>query len=471
MRKSVLAAALESVDPVQAMPREGFIEQVDNLRDASNEFSPGQLIEEEQQLSNDVANIDTLAEHAKQIEPDNQVAMESLLIGLNGITSRYGMVTQGASMESGVGQRDAVLAHIAQVKASLEGALTVSQESWAVRDLWDSIGAIERNASELDSAVRQLDSRKQWFSEHGIVINSLGQLKFLTLNEQMTKNFTKDIGDTLNHADNLLSCGEVATDTTSKIRDAVKQAVVTDDEDALALLKKVVALKNPSMQAKQKLDGAYLLGNTRAEVKITPVKNRNGLDVGDWENVGVYYRTDMGRLKHDVNVTKLAKIPMWLASFYSGANTTALVGGAVGAGAAVTGAAAIAVGVTLGFAMTTALKDTKAGKQMKHNIKFEEVKGALDKAVQLARKSASARRAMPSKFERMTTMRDEVKAMLTEHGKGLGPQGREAIDAIRTMYSSAEKLAWALNTEGFGLMREVVTNCDVIARKMITASK
>jgi len=471
MRKSVLTAALESVDPAQAMSREGFIDQVENLRDASNEFGPGQLIEEEQQLNNDVAHIDTLAEHVKQIEPDNQVAMESLLIGLNGITSRYGMIAQGASMESGAGQQEAVLAHIAQVKASLEGALTVSQESWAVRDLWDSIGAIERNASDLDSAVRQLDGRKQWFSEHGIVINSLGQLKFLTVNEQMTKNFTKDIGDTLNHADALLSCGEVAGDTTNKIRDAVKGAIVTDDEDALALLKKVVALKNPSMQAKQKLDGAYLLGNYRAEVKITPVKNRNGLDVGDWENVGVYYRNDMGRLKHDANVTKLAKIPMWLVGFYTGANATTVVGTAVGAGVVATGAAALAAGVTLGFAVTTGMKDAKAGKQMKHNIKFEEVKGALDKAVQLARKSASARRAMPSKFERMTTMRDEVKAMLAEHSKGLGPQGREAMDAVRTMYSSAEKMAWALNTEGFGLMREVVTNCDLIARKMITASK
>lgn len=471
MKNSVLTAALESVDPAVAMPREGFIEQVENLRDASSEFTPGQLVEEEQQLGNDVANIDTLAEHVQNVDPENVVAMESIMVGLNAITGRYGMQPLTTSMESGADARQALLNHISAVKVSLEGALTVSQESWAVRDLWDSIGAVERNATELESAVRQLDGRKQWFSEHGIVINSLGQLKFLTVNEQMTKNFTKDIGDTLGHVDDLLNAGQVASDTTTKIRDAVKGAVITDDEDALALLKKVVALKNPSMLAKQKLDGAFLLGNFHSEFKLTPVKNKNGLSIGDWENIGVYVRTDMGRLKHGANVTKLAKVPMWLAGFWSGANSTAIAGKLVGISAGATAAGALAAGITIGFMTTAALKDAKAGKQMKHNIKFEEVKGALDKAVQLSRKASQTRRGMPNAFERMTTMRDEVKKLIDDHAATLGPEGKSAMQAIRTMYGSAEKLTWSLNTEGFVLMRDVVTNCDMIARKMITASK
>lgn len=471
MKNSVLTAALESVDPAQVIPREEFVEQVDALRDTSNSFTPAQLVEEEQQLNEDVANIDTLAEHVQKVEPDNVVAMESIMVGLNAITGRYGMAPLAASMESGSDSRQALANHISAVKVSLEGALTVSQESWSVRDLWDSIGAVERNATELESAVRQLDGRKQWFSEHGIVINSLNQLKFLTVNEQMTKNFTKDIGDTLGHVDDLLAAGETASDTTAKIRDLVKSARLASDDDALDLLKKVVALKNPSMQAKQKLDGAFLLGNYHSEFKITPIKNREGLSIGDWENVGTYVRTDMGRLKHGVNVTKFAKLPMWLVGFYTGAHATSTVAGVVGASAAVASAGALAAGVTLGFMVTTGLKDQKAGKQMKHNIKFEEVKGALDKAVQLARKASQNRRAMPGKFERMTTMRDEVKTLIGEHASTLGAEGKAAMNAIRTMYSSAEKLAWSLNTEGFVLMREVVTNCDMIARKMITASK
>lgn len=471
MRNPALIASLESVDATQVMPRDTFINQVENLRDESNSFTPAQLVDEEQQLDNDLANIDTLAEHVEKIEPDNQVAMESIMVGLNAITGRYGMAAVGVSMESGADQRQHVLNHVASVRASLESALTVSQESWSVRDLWDSIGAIERNATELESAVKQLDGRKQWFSEHGIVIDSLGQLKFLTVNEQMTKNFTKDIGDTLGHADDLLSAGETATDTTAKIRDLVKSARLAGDDDALDLLKKVVALKNPSMPAKQKLDGAFLLGNFHAEFKLTPLKNKNGLAIGDWENIGVYVRADMGRLQHGVNVTKFAKIPMWLAGFYSGATLAGTAAKVVGASSVAAGAGVLAAGITVGFMVTTALKDGKAGKQMKHNIKFEEVKGALDKAVQLSRKAAQTRRGMPSAFERMTTMRDEVKQLIDEQAATLGPEGKSAMQAIRTMYGSAEKLAWALNTEGFVLMRDVVTNCDQIARKMITASK
>lgn len=471
MRNSVLTAALESVDPAQVMPRDSFIEKVEELRDQSNEFTPAQLVEDEQQLAGDMDSIDTLAEHVQKIEPDNQVAMESIKLGLNAITSRYGIGPMQTSMESGADQREAVLNHIGAVKASLEGALTVSQESWAVRDLWDSISAVERNATELESATKQLGDRKQWFSEHGIVIDSLGQLKYLTVNEQMTKNFTKDTTDTLNHAEALIDCAEVASDTTAKIRDLVKRTQLASDDDALDLLKKVVALKNPSQAAKQKLDGVFLLGNAHGEFKITPVKNRNGLSIGDWENIGSYTRTDLGRLDHGVKASKLLRVPGWLAGFWAGGNTVAVAAKVTGMGVAAAGAGALAAGITIGFLVSTSLNDSKAGKQFKHNIKFDEVKSALDKTVQLARKSSQARRAMPGHFERMVTMRDEVKSLIDMQSKTLGPEGKAAMTAIRTMYSSAEKLAWALNMEGFALMREVVTNSDMIARKMVTASK
>lgn len=466
MKNSILMTALESV-PQEEIPQAEFIEQVEELRDNSSEFTPNQLIEEEIQLGEDVGAIDTLAEHVENIEPENTVAMEALLIGLNSITSKYGIEPLGVSMESGSDQREAVLAHIAHVKASLESALVVSQESWAVKDLWDSIGAVERNSTELESTVRQLNDRKEWFSENGIVIDSTRHLQYLTFDNQLTKNLAKDTETTMAHADNLMSIGEEAIATSEKIRDMVRSARIDSDDDALDLLKKVTALKNPSMAGKQKLDGVRLLNNMTGVFEVKTVKNNFKFDIGEWEKVGVYYPENQGRLQHGVKRSLGLRIPAWLL--------TAGLSGHVAQ--SIVGTSMVASPLVIGYAVIVAssvvinLNDHKAAKQAKHRIKFEEVKTAFDKCVSLARKSASTRRSLPTLFERMTTMGNEVKSLLGESKSQCGPEGRAALAAINTIYLSSDRLGWALNQWAFGLMRDVVTNSNGIAQKLVKASK
>jgi len=466
MNNPLLRAAFESAAPVtDEFDREAYLELVDDLRDGSIENTPDDVVVEEAQLVQDVEVVDELVERAKGIDDADTVTMEALGIALEAITGKYGIKGTRTSMESlsGEDRKTAFFVGAESFKASLEAALSVSQESWAVKDLWDAAGAIERNATELESAVRQLEGKKQWFSEHGTKINSLGQLVYLTVNEQMTKNVAKDTETTLKHAEAVLDIAEQAVDTTAKIRDLVRATTVDDDEEALSLLKKVVALKNPSMTAKQKLDGVFLLGNRHAEFVITAVKNKQDLAIGDWEKVGVYTESTLGRSDHGIRASRLVRIPAWL-----------LTQGVVAKAAfAVSGAAmgSFAIGVGAAFTATTAINNRKAGQLIRHNIKFEEIHASLKKASQQARRSASARRSMPGQFERMFTLRDEVKSLINEKSGGLSVEGRAAMQAIKTIYSSAEKLSWALNMWGFRLTRDVVTHSNAIARKLIAASR
>jgi len=461
-----LRAAFESAAPIaDKLDQEAYLGLVDDLRDGSIENTPDDVVVEEAQLAQDIVVVDDLVERVKGLDDTGTVTMEALGIALEAITGKYGIKGTRASMESLSGE-DCKMAFIEganNFKASLEAALSVSQESWAVKDLWDAAGAIERNSTELESAVKQLEDKKQWFSEHGTKINSLGQLVYLTVNEQMTKNVAKDTETTLKHAETILDVAEQAADTASKIRDLVRATGVADDEDALSLLKKVVALKNPSMAAKQKLDGVFLLGNRHATFTITAVKNKQGLAIGDWEKVGMYTETTLGRSNHGIRASKLVRIPAWLLA----------QGLASKVAFAVTGAASVSFAISVGVAFTAtgALNDRKAGKSIHHNIKFEEIHASLKKAAQQARRSASTRRSMPGRFERMFTLRDEVNSLIAEKSSGLSAEGQAAMKTIKTIYSSAEKLSWALNMWGFRLTREVVTNSNAIARKLVAASR
>lgn len=468
MKNSILMTALESAPIEDTLPQDDFIEQVEELRDNSSEFTPNQMVEEELQLQEDVGAIDTLAEHVEHIEPENTVAMEALVVGLNAIASKYGMSPLNTSMESGTDQREAVHAHIAHIKASLESALVVSQESWAVKDLWDSIGAVERNSTELESTVRQLNDRKQWFSENGIVIDSSRHLQYMTFDNELTKNFVKDTETTLNHADNLLTIAEQAMDTSEKIRDLVRSANIGGDEDALDLLKKVVALKNPSVAGKQKLDGVRLLNNMSGVFEVKVLKNNNALNVGDWEKVGLYYPQNLGRLQHGVKRSLGLRVPAWILATGASAHVAKTVVGGLGGLAPVL---VIGYAVTMGVLTVKALNDGKAAKAAKHSIKFEDVKAAFDKCVSLSRKSASTRRSMPGLFEHMNKLGSEVVGALSAVKSQCGPEGRAAIAAINGIYISSERLGWSLNQSAFGLMRDVVTNSNGIANKLDKASK
>ncbi len=467
MKNTLLITALESANPIAGpgQEQESFLETVDELRDTSSEYTPDDVTYEEHRVAADSTVIDELVTQAQGIGENDAVAMEALSIALEAICGKYGITGTRASLESygDDSKKAAFIEQAEQVKASLENALQVSQESWAVRDLWDSIGAVERNSSELDAAIKHLGDVKEWFSENGVRINSIGILQWITVNDKPTKDLGKDTQVTAKHAEGLLDAAKIAEDTADKIRNMVHGAKVENTEDALALLKKVSSLPNPSLHARQKLDGDYLLGNVHTQFNLAPNPNRTGIDIGNWDTVGKYARNNLGRLKHGIKASAMLRFPAWLLTY-------GVAGGVASAAGAVVGAALI-IGVTSAFATTTAMNNRQAGGRIKHQIKYSEVIDSFKKTSELGRRTAAIRRGLPNQFERMFTGRDQLKVELDRLGAGLDREGKAALNSIKAIYSSAEKLHWSLNMHGFGLIRDMVNNSTSIAKKMTGAAK
>lgn len=469
MKNTLLITALESANPTtgpgQEQEQESFLETVDELRDTSSEYTPDDVTYEEHRVAADSTVIDELVAQAQGIGEGDAVAMEALSIALEAICGKYGIIGTRTSLEShnGDSKKAAFIEQAGQVKASLENALQVSQESWSVRDLWDSIGAVERNASELDAALKNLGDVKEWFSENGVRIDSIGILQWITVNDKPTKDLGKDTQITAKHAEGLLDAAKIAGDTADKIRDMVRGAKVESTEDALALLKKVSSLPNPSAHARQKLDGDYLLGNVHVQFNLSPNPNRTGIDIGNWDTVGKYARNNLGRLKHGFKASAMLRFPAWLLTYTAAGTAASVVTGGFGA--------PLIIGVASAFAATSALNNRKAGGKIRHLIKYSEVIDSFKKTSELGRRTATIRRALPGQFERMFTGRDQLKVELDRLGAGLDREGKSALSSIKAIYTSAEKLHWALNMHGFGLIRDMVNNSTSIAKKMTGAAK
>src|SRR5690606_18477392 len=219
-----------------------------------------------------------------------------------------------------------------------------------------------RNASELKALIQELNSRKQWFSENGISIDSLGILKYLTVNDQLSKNIVKDTETTVKHIENLIDVAKQATDAQEKITKLITGASVTDTEGALDLLKKVTSVKNPSIMGRQKLDGVLMLDNQRTSFNISPLKSTAGIDMKEWENIGYYIANDMGDLKHNTKATKFGRIPAWLLGFSLAGHGGRIVAGTIGLGSVAAAVLIIGYGIYGGNVASQALNDRKKAK-------------------------------------------------------------------------------------------------------------
>ena len=449
-------------------------EEFEGLATTSGDLTISQVEQAEEEVAHSQDQLDAIKTVVADTDAEDVATLESLSNMVDVIAMRYGQ-EERTSLESldGTGIKENILGRIESHKVSLESALTVSQESWSVKDLWDRAGGVERNASELASVSKQLDAKKQWFSDHGIVIDALGQLVYMTVNEQFTKNIVKDTADTAQHVEQCLSIAKDAVQTSQKIADYVKAANLGTDEGVMDLFKKVTALKNPSVEARQKLDGALLLNNERADFKINPLGSKTGANLGSWENIGYYSKTTLGKAKHDTKASAFLRVPAWLVGYSVGGNVTRLLlKGTITSPASAVVAAVVIVGagVAYGFAASGMLNDRKKSKEVKNNIKYEEMSKSFDKVIHLANSSAALRRSLPNIFQKAFESKHETIRLL-DATSGLGPQAKAAIDDIRKIYKSTDRLGWALNQWAFGIMETMTKNTQAIARKMLKAVK
>lgn len=463
-----LSVSVESM--TEELTPEDIQEQYEELESSSTDISIEDLMADEHEVQHVTEQLAVVREMVEQVPPEAKVvSFESLNRLVDTISMRYGQ-TETTSLESlsADDARENLLNRIDTLQTSLEAALTVSQESWSVKDLWDRAGGVERNSVELESALKQLDSRKQWFSENGIIIDSLGQLQYMSVNEQFTKNLTKDTETTVKHVEDLLATADVALSTSEKLAKLVANAQIVSDDDAVTLLAKAVELANPSQMGKQKLDGVFLLNNEHSEFQISPLKSPAGIPLKNWENIGYYSKSSLAKVKHGTKASRFLRLPAWLAGATVGSHATT----AMMAGTGVIGSAlGLGVGVVIGFAASGMVNDRKAGKQTKHNIKYDEIHSSFDKVVALARKSASRRRQLPGLFKKATAGRDDTIKRIDSLMTTCGSEGKAALKVLRTICMSSDRVGWALNLWAFGIMEQVTRNSNAIARKMIKSSK
>lgn len=458
---SALNVGLESVDtPID--------ELYEDMAQTSADLTIEQSIEAEREIDEFSERLDIVRGMVESTPEDApQEAMESLSRLIDHLN--YGR-TDVSSLEGldTAGTRQALLAQIDTMKASLESALVVSQESWSVKDLWDSAGTVERLSGELKEVTSALSGRAKWFSENGIVIDSLGQLRFMTVNEAFATNLAKEATTTVEHVTDMIDVADQARDTAAKITALVKSAKVESEGDGRALLTKVVALNNPAIKARQRLDGVHLLNNERAQFELYSPKDSSGVDLKGWDQLGYYSLASQKAVKHEYKASRWARFPAWLVAYDVG-NAAA---GAITGGAGIVGfGVGVGIGLAAGNAATSYLNDRKAGKAIKHTIKFAEIKAALDKASDLGTKTAQRRRQLPGVFKKAVAGRDEtIRAVDALIKQAATAEDRAALKTVRLFYNSCERTSWVLDSFAHRIMGVVISNFLSIGKKMLKAS-
>lgn len=452
---------LESVDT----PTDEIYE---DMAQTSADLTIEQSIEAEREIDEFSERLDIVREMVESTPEDApQEAMESLSRLIDHLN--YGR-TDVSSLEGldTAGTRQALLAQIDTMKASLESAMVVSQESWSVKDLWDSAGTVERLSGELKEVTSALSGRAKWFSENGIVIDSLGQLRFMTVNGAFATNLAKEATTTVEHVADMIDVADQARATAEKITALVKSAKVETEGDGRALLTKVVALNNPAIKARQRLDGVHLLNNERAQFELYSPKDSSGVDLKGWDQLGYYSLAEQKAAKHKHKASRWARIPAWLVAYDVG-NAAA---GAIAGGGIVGMGVGIGVGIAAGNAAASYLNDRKAGKAIKHTLKFAEIKSALDKASDLGTKTAQRRRQLPGVFKKAMAGRDEtIRAVDALIKQAATSEDRAALKTVRLFYNSCERTSWVLDSFAHRIMGVVISNFLSIGKKMLKASE
>lgn len=469
MTKNILADALGvSVESYDGEYDESYVEEVEGLAAISNDHTPESA---EADVVRTEADLETVNELVEAAEGADQTSLESLTIALDVIMRGYGIKGTRASLEGYGDVEDArreFLATAAQFQASLESALEISMESWSVKDLWDASGALERRSGELAHELATLRKNEKYISDHGTVINSWGQLIYVTVDNEPTKDIVKDTKRTADHLQAVIRVADTSLETADRIRKLVEGAKVQSDEDAVDLLNKVVALKNPAIEGRKKLHDDLLLGNARTEFNLHAIKNKHDFKLKEWSDRGVYYVIPLGRGNGSKNhaVTKWLTIPAWLVGANVGTAVGKAVGQAVGLGAAGTAAVGLAHGIAIGNLAYQGINAVKASLKTKHRIDVDKYIKSLETSREMADKVAAKRRELPGAYKRSITWSDSTKKKLKEMSKGLGSEGKAALSTVREIYGSAERLSWGLYQQAFSMVNYFTTHNLGIAKKL-----
>lgn len=446
-----LNVSLEDIEPVEQ--QDDVIDVVDT-EGVDNGIQLEEAIATQEEVEQRQEELEVIKSMVESASEEDTVAMESLSKLVDVISAAYGGENTSLESMSGADVKASVIERIDLLQSSLESALTVSQEAWGISDLWNAQGAVERNIKALDENVKQLSSRKEWFSNNGLPINSTGILQYITVENKPTNSLFNDVNALNKHVKAMLDIATKATAVTEEI--SKKVAAGLNGADEIDKLTKAVAKgRSPVQEAKQQLDNTQLLGNLRYYVEHKMTKSAN---LGDWSakaKVGFELNDKWhgGARTHKASLA--LRIPVWVVGAKVGAalgRTTAL---------AVGGGAPLVIGYSLlyGYAAVDALNAHKTAKKAQHLVKFDDAEKSFREVSKMAASALQSRKAITGRFKRLFEGRSSTYKALAG-----------ATD-LRAVYVANEQLAWKLFTDAFILMRMSVTNCEIISRKMLKASK
>jgi len=411
MKNSILSQALNvSLEDLEVT--EGTMELLEEHQAAAGDLTPEVYVDERIEMEQDV---DVLEEAATQIENNETVSHEQLdqVAHLaNAVMGRYGVSFEGTGLESSedpAARASQLVAQIRDVNASLESSMNVAMESFALRDMWDSVGMINREMTGLRDAISVL---KNYDGQTKIRLGLM--YRAFTVDGEIAENLSSAAGDTAKIVDDLVRMGSEAIDAAKKAAAIASTVNWKDEEAARAGMGKIAALRNPTKDILRAFRQAFTMSNRKITSKEFTIKK--GELLKEWSKGGTI-KVSGSRM------TTFEKVDFWLLT---GGKLSVLINGTV-----------------------------------KRKIDVKALVQGLEKFQAAAAKTQAIRNAAPKKWREHEKLVKDLKAEVT---------GSSEASATRRAISELDRLGWQCLNGAFtiiaGVIREVNSINGKVADKM-----
>jgi hypothetical protein len=272
MKNPALIAALSNVSLEDLGGTDAMISEFASV---PAPITPSAVFHEGIEVDADVTILEATADAIVSKGDENtEVSLESAIVLVNAITHRYGGQIDITSMESG-GKLDAaaVVADIRRITASLENAQVASMESYAMSDLWDKIGMMEREIPELEDNIKQLEklAGAKVETRHGWNALLTGVLQAFTVDGSWTSP-SKAVSSTGAVLDSMTKLGSEAIDHAKKATEMAKKVNFDNESEAEAFVKTLSGIKGPADALLEIGRSKKIMGNRTLKMTVKNVK-------------------------------------------------------------------------------------------------------------------------------------------------------------------------------------------------------
>lgn len=414
---SALGVSQEDLEPANIIKAESA-ELLEVLQGEEPTVSPQDYVADRLEAESDVG---ILEEQAAAIEEAGEtVSSEQLNLALavaNAVTGRYGRVYEGVAMESSLApsvRAPEVIQHLRDCSVGLESALNISLESYSLRDMWDSIGMLNRNVPELG---KKLDILKNY--KGTAKISMMGMAQAFRVNGEMSHDLSGTAGKTAELVQALLDLGTQAIENSKKAADIAAKANWADEGEAAKATKAIDALPTIVNSLYDKVDNQWTMGNRKLSVKRFDIRKAEVFN--KWGKGG---SLNVSWQKPKTSELLMSMVPV--------------VGG-------------------YGVAIMQIVEGSS-----KREVKIDDFVKALDKIKQVAGRSAAIRTAAPKKWAEHKALVKRLK----DNVKG----SADAKAAIRVV-AEQDRLGWEALNGAFTILQSIIQVINDAAEKVFKEAR